>query len=215
MTYLEMVNAVMRRLREDEVTTMAATSYSKLIRDFVKEAVQEVEGSRNWNALRTTLEIATVAGSYTYSMTDVPPEFAIQVIHVDGDDYDLTKAPSSSWLTHQYLSNTDQDKPRYYDVNGVDSNGNPILNVWPVPDAAYTMYVALKQRTTDDPSDTTMIVLPSRPVLLRAFMFALEERGDSGGDSLLLLEQRYRDALGTAAQYDMLLNEDESEWIEV
>jgi len=215
MTYLEMVNAVLRRLREDEVSTMTSTDYSKLIKDYVIEAVQEVEGARNWNALRTTISVVTSAGTYTYALTDVPAEFAIQVIHVEGDDYDLIKSPNSAWLTHKYLSDTDQDKPRYYDINGVDSNGDPQLDVWPIPDAAYTMYVALKQRTTDSPTDSTVIVLPTRPILLRAFMFALEERGDNGGDSLQLLEARYRDALSSAAAYDMLLNEDESEWIEV
>ena len=39
MTYLQLVNSVLRRLREDEVTTVAQNSYSKLIGEFVKIAV--------------------------------------------------------------------------------------------------------------------------------------------------------------------------------
>lgn len=213
-TYLDLVNAVLRRLREDEVASIEATSYSKLIRDFVKEAVQEVEGTRNWNALRQTLTVQTVAGTYNYALEDVPPEYTIMYVHMEGDDYDLIKAYSSNWMTHQYLTDETQASPRYYDINGVSANGEPLFNVYPIPDAAYSIYVNLKMRTTDSPSDTTVIYLPERPVILRAFQFALEERGDSGSDSLVLIEERYRSALSTAAEHDMLLNEDETTWVE-
>ena len=34
-TYLTLVNSVLRRLREDEVGTVADTAYSKMVGDFV------------------------------------------------------------------------------------------------------------------------------------------------------------------------------------
>ena len=40
MTYLQLVNSVLRRLRENEVDTVAETSYSALIGDFVNDAKQ-------------------------------------------------------------------------------------------------------------------------------------------------------------------------------
>ena len=57
MTYLELVNGVLRRLRENQVETVAETSYSVLIGDFVNDAKQLVEDSHSWSALRTAIEI--------------------------------------------------------------------------------------------------------------------------------------------------------------
>ena len=37
MTYLQLVNSVLRRLREEEVSTVSQNSYSKLIGEFVND----------------------------------------------------------------------------------------------------------------------------------------------------------------------------------
>lgn len=214
MTYLQMVNAVLRRLREDEVATVEESTYSKMIRDFVLESVQEVESARNWNALRATYTINTSADVYGYSLVDVPQGYNIQYLHREGADVDLKKAPSANWMTHQYLSSDTTGAPAWYDVNGVDSNGDPVMNLYPIPNGTYEIHVNLKVNTTDDPVDATPILLPQRPILLRAYQFAVEERGDIGSDSLSLLEERYRQALGSAVEYDLLLNEDETVWFE-
>jgi hypothetical protein len=38
MTYVQLVNSVLRRLRENEVTTVQSDNYSKLIGDLVNDA---------------------------------------------------------------------------------------------------------------------------------------------------------------------------------
>ena len=43
MTYLNLVNNVLRRLRETEVSTVAANSYSKLVGDLINDAKDLVE----------------------------------------------------------------------------------------------------------------------------------------------------------------------------
>ena len=50
MTYLNLVNGVLRRLREDEVTSVTANTYSKMVSDFVNDAKDLVETSwdRDW-----------------------------------------------------------------------------------------------------------------------------------------------------------------------
>ena len=72
MTYLQLVNSVLRRLREDEVTTVAQTSYSKLIGEFVNDAKRTVEDSYDWTALRSTaLTVSTTSdAAYNYTLTD-------------------------------------------------------------------------------------------------------------------------------------------------
>ena len=47
MTYLEIVNRVLRRLREQQVDSLTANSYSTLIADLVNEVKRDIENS--WN----------------------------------------------------------------------------------------------------------------------------------------------------------------------
>ena len=49
MTYLDAINRVLRRLREDEVSSVTSTAYSKLIGDYVNDAVRLVEDAWDWS----------------------------------------------------------------------------------------------------------------------------------------------------------------------
>lgn len=59
MTYLDLVNNVLRRMREEEVSTVSESTYSKMVGDFVNDSKKLVETSWDWSALRTTLTIET------------------------------------------------------------------------------------------------------------------------------------------------------------
>ena len=59
MTYLDIVNNVLRRLREDTVTTVTNDTYSTMVGDFVNDAKQLVENAWDWSNLRSALTIVT------------------------------------------------------------------------------------------------------------------------------------------------------------
>jgi hypothetical protein len=67
MTYLQLVNSVLRRLREDEVDTVGQNSYSRLIGEFVNDAKRTVEDAWAWSALRSTLTVTTEADVFNYN----------------------------------------------------------------------------------------------------------------------------------------------------
>ena len=69
MTYLNLMNNVLRRLREEEVTSVQSTTYSKMAGDFVNDAKRIVEDSWDWSALRTTLTITTTDDIFNYVLT--------------------------------------------------------------------------------------------------------------------------------------------------
>ena len=69
MTYLEIVNSVLIRLRENEVQSVNENSYSKLIGELVNDAKRIVEDSWDWHALRTTFTVNTVAGTFSYQLS--------------------------------------------------------------------------------------------------------------------------------------------------
>lgn len=65
-TYLEVVNRVLRRLREATVTTIASTEYSRLVADFVSDIHQDVVAQYDWTSLRHTIHVNIAAGNSTY-----------------------------------------------------------------------------------------------------------------------------------------------------
>jgi hypothetical protein len=63
MTYLELVNDVLARLREQQVTTVNLTTYSSLIGKFVNDAKRQVEDAYDWNALGQDINVTTSSES--------------------------------------------------------------------------------------------------------------------------------------------------------
>ena len=75
MTFLELVNDVLVRLREPVVTTYSETTYSTLIAKFINDAKRQVEDAFSWNALGTTITVTTVANTSSYSLTGAGQKF--------------------------------------------------------------------------------------------------------------------------------------------
>jgi len=67
MTYLNLINGVLRRLRETTVSTYTETTYSTMIGDLINDAKTTVEEAWEWSALRNTITFNTVDGTTTYA----------------------------------------------------------------------------------------------------------------------------------------------------
>lgn len=67
MTYLEIVNRVLRRLREDEVTDFSA-DYTKVIADFVGEAHAEIIAAHDWSFFYDQAEVTLTNGANEVSL---------------------------------------------------------------------------------------------------------------------------------------------------
>jgi len=68
-TYIEIVNDVLRRLREDTVAICTDNDYSELIAQFVADAYQEILDDHTWESLKHTINIAIVAPTTTYILS--------------------------------------------------------------------------------------------------------------------------------------------------
>jgi len=212
MNYLAIVNEVMLRLREDEVASVSESSYSRLIGVFVKQALSEVEDARDWNVLRTTIQVTTGAGDWNYALTNAGTSYNILCVFNDTEDYEVQKAPSATWMTHNLLGpTTEQNQPGYYDINGVDASGDPIVNFWPIPDGVYNVNFNMKIKTVLS-ADTDEVYVDTLPVILKATLLAVDERGDDAGLTIDALQGQFSNALANAAAYDANLNEDETVW---
>ena len=181
MNYLELVNDVLIRLREDEVTAPTDTPYSKLIGVFVNDAKRIVEDSFQWNVLTETLTVTTSADLFNYILTGSGQRFRVMdVIHSE-EDYFLKGITSSKM--NNYLLNGDSQKgsPMYYNFNGVDADGDTQVDLFPIPKGIENIFFNLykPQPTLTDPSTTLLV--PSDPVAKYAYAKAVAERGEDGG----------------------------------
>lgn len=183
MTYLDLVNNVLRRLRETEVSSVQSNSYSKLIGDLVNDAKDLVETSWDWSALRTTLTITTTADVFNYSLTG--SQNNIKELNVLNDTSNLImQYQTNNWFDSQFLlGNPVSGAPMYYTYNGVDSDGDTLIDVYPKPDGVYSLRFNCALRNGDLSADTDTIKIPSMPVVHLAVAFASRERGETGGTS--------------------------------
>jgi hypothetical protein len=69
MTYLQLINDVLIRLRENEVSTVSQTTYAKMIGKFINDIKREVEDSYDWNSLTDTLTATTSSSLFNYVLT--------------------------------------------------------------------------------------------------------------------------------------------------
>ena len=183
MTYLDLVNNVLRRLRETEVSSVQSNSYSKLIGDLVNDAKDLVETSWDWSALRTTLTITTTADVFNYSLTG--SQNNIKELNVLNDTSNLImQYQTNNWFDSQFLlGNPVSGAPMYYTYNGVDTDGDTLIDVYPKPDGVYSLRFNCALRNGDLSADTDTIKIPSMPVVHLAVAFASRERGETGGTS--------------------------------
>jgi hypothetical protein len=183
MTYLDLVNNVLRRLRETEVSSVQSNSYSKLIGDLVNDAKDLVETSWDWSALRTTLTITTTADVFNYSLTG--SQNNIKELNVLNDTSNLImQYQTNNWFDSQFLlGNPVSGAPMYYTYNGVDTNGDTLIDVYPKPDGVYSLRFNCALRNGDLSADIDTLKIPPMPVVHLAVAFASRERGETGGTS--------------------------------
>jgi hypothetical protein len=181
MNYIQLVNSVLRRLRETEVSSVSDNAYSKLIGDFVNDAKRNVEDAYNWNSLSDTLTAVTATDIFNYVLVGSQQRF--RVIDVLNDTSDvIVRNASTRWMNQQFLLNpTQKGSPQYYNFNGTDANGDTQVDLFPVPNGVYNIRfnVILPQPLLEADSDN--ILVPYEPVIFLAYAKALAERGEDGG----------------------------------
>ena len=148
MTYLNLMNNVLRRLREEEVTTVNESTYSKMVGDFINDAKTTVEQSYDWSALRKTVVINTPLDSAERPVGDV------------SGNGDVRAFDASLYSGYVAGTLTDQEQLDYI---------NNVLNPWALDNmASYnpgtsTFSDAILQASLNIEPQKTLLDTPFRP----------------------------------------------------
>ncbi len=195
-TYLELVNETLVRLREPEVTAVTDNAYSKLIGRFVNDAKRQVEDAYTWNALSETLTVTTSANLFNYVLTGIGQRFkVIDVINSESDwflNYETTRKMDELFLNSGTVL---VGAPDRYNFNGVDSNGDTQVDLYPIPDGVYNIYFNVIKPQAEFTAASTQIKIPAEPVIFLAYAKALNERGEDNGINSVEAYELYRQSL--------------------
>jgi len=180
-TYLELVNDVLVRMREPEVSTVQENTLSKLVGRLVNDAKRQVEDAYNWNALTDTLMVESVANTYGYVLNGSGSRFKVIDVQDITNRMPLESLPTLTMSQYLLMDKT-PGKPQYYNFNGIDvESGDTQVDIFPVPAVGITMYFNLYIPQENLVGDTDKLYVPKEPVILGAFARALVERGEDGG----------------------------------
>ena len=188
-TYLSMVNEVLMRLREDPVSTVNQSNYSKMIGLYINDAKKQVEEAWDWDALTSTIPITIGAGlgylgsSTRYLVPGIGTRFKNVFINniSNGFKHPLRLVSYGDLLTREQMSTTTiSAAPAWFAWYGNDGT-DAIVAIWPTPAATYTLAVNSNVPQVDLTADTDIILVPSEPVVAGAYARALVERGEDGG----------------------------------
>lgn len=181
LTYLELVNDVLVRLRENEVSSVQDNAYSKLIGRFVNDAKRVCEDAYNWNALSDTLTAVTGADVFNYVLVGSGQRFRVIDV-IDDTSNAMLELQTTGEMNKLFLIQTAQKgAPKYYNFNGVDSNGDTQVDLYPIPDGVYNLRFNIIKPQVPLSANSDKILIPHEPVIFLAYARAISERGEDGG----------------------------------
>lgn len=210
MTYLEIVNRVLRRLREQEVDALTANTYSTLIADLVNEVKRDVENAWNWSVLRETITVETAADLYNYTLTGSGTRF--RLIDVINDTSNLIMRPASTreYNSQFLVGDFSKGAPVSYNFNGVSSAGDTQVDVFPIPNGVYNLRFNMVIPQTDLSLASDILLIPAPLVIEGTIARAISERGEDGG--FQEQEQRYRNMLADYVAIEAGQRPEETVW---
>lgn len=229
MTLVQVVNRVLRRLREDTVAALSTSSYARLIGEFVSEVHQEVALIHDWgNGYKDVVFDCAVGqsvydltadvdgggdvisgGSVTNENSEPQARFAGYVYNTSSSTEPRSRLPLAATDYFNAKKNEDRDAqntPCYVDLRLKADGTGYEAELYPIPNSTYRirlpMWIPENELVTDGTDDNTAIRLPTRPIVLGAFYLALNERGEEMGEPGNIAERRYYDAIAAAIEAD-------------
>ena len=215
MNYIQLVNSVLRRLRETEVSSVADNAYSKLIGEFINDAKRQAEDAYPWNALSETLTASTTNGIFNYVLEGSGQRFRVLDVLNDTSNSVVNNA-TTRWMNEQFLlTSVQRGSPAYYNFNGTDTNGDTQVDLFPIPNGIYEIRFNIIKPQVALSADADVLLIPSEPVIFNATARAMAERGEDGGIASGEMYAIYKQSLADAIAIESGRYIEESAWMAI
>jgi len=219
MTFRELINEVLIRLREDTIATdwsgnindsTTITDYQKVIGSLINDSKRNIESYHDWLVLRETVDVTTVSGTRNYNLSSGQEIKVVDVIN-------QTQGNHLVQVSRQYINSTkypssNSGEPLYYAFNGSDSSNNLKVDLEPIPDSAQTISFDIVKYQDELKTATTTLKIPEKVVIIGAWMRAVAERGEDGGTQSSVIAMEYKESLNQSVILDSGNTQFESDW---
>jgi len=219
MTYRELINEVLIRLREDTILTdwsgnindsTTVSEYQKVVGAMINDSKRTVENFHDWLVLRQTVNISTVNGTKNYNLSSGQELKVIDSIN-NSTGTGLVQV-SREFLNKRKYPTDPTGEPLYYGFNGADSSNNLKIDLSPVPIASQTISFDIVKAQDELTAAATVIKVPEKPVVLGAWARAISERGEDGGTQTTIVAEEAMQALKQAIMLDSGNTQYETQW---
>lgn len=234
MTVLELVNRVLRRLREDTVTSLVETPYSTMLVDLLHDVHQECVNDYDWSSMDHVIDIPVDASqrvldlSRTESAGGDIDDTGIGLKIDSTLRYDTVGRPmvwlfqdssdedgcrmlvcEENYMESLYQEDRGQtnDDPSYISFRAHPDRDGIEATIWPPPTS--TKHIRAKFWTPESEVDISTdvartLLVPARPLVLGTYLLALNERGEELGEPGNLAERRFYESLSAAIEMDTM-----------
>ena len=212
-TRLQIVNAVLPRLREATVATTSSTTYALFIASVLDSVKTRIEAAWKWRDLRDTYTVTVVPNTTSYALTS-SGQFA-RIIDVWNTTTHLPLARgTTAGFNEKFfgVATVQTGDVSEYNPTGLDSNYDVQIDTWPNVTSTNTLKVNLYVPQQDQASDSTVIIAPNQILIEGIIAYALAERGDDGGVAVEAQKMLFEGMLADAIAGEMGEDESESDW---
>jgi hypothetical protein len=219
MTYRGLINQILIRLREDTIPvdwtgnindSNNVSDYQKVVGSLINDAKRSIESYHDWLILRETVSINTVAGTKNYNLNSGQEIKIVDAVN-NATGKHLHQVSKVYINTVKYPTD-DTGEPLYYAFNGSDTSNNLKIDLSPIPTEVQTLSFDIVKHQDELTLATTILKIPSQPVILGAWARAIAERGEDGGTQSSLMAQEASEAIKQAIIIDSANTQYESDW---
>jgi hypothetical protein len=181
----------------------------------VNDAKREVADAYDWDAFNTSVTVTTAASQYTgYTLTGAGTRFRVTNV-LDITDYGVLLPTTVDKIERRVYSTASPQNadPSEYAFNGVDSNGDSQVMLWPIPVGVNSIRFSLVVPESDMSADADTTKLPKEPIVLAALARAFVERGEDGGLSSSECYALAKKALADVIAIELARSPENDAWV--
>jgi hypothetical protein len=219
MNYLDLINQVLVRLRENTITVARVDSdpFYRTIGAHVNDAKKKVEDSWQWSQLRQQDVINIVADQEIVTLPDSDDNVYIIKTILNADTGHFMRWQTVDWMKYRYRNRKSEpvapQEPLFYAFAPDDpTTGNAQISLYPPSNDSYELEIDRVKHQNPLVAWDDRLLVPPLPVYSLATALASRERGEVGGAPTSALFGLADNQLSDAIAYDSARFPEEMDW---